>query len=248
MRTPCGSRCLTDEWLDTLGQMILCHNFTTLYGRPAPPRSSVATLPVTGKAAPAGLPSAAVSQPVAAAYGHGRSRARESAGAAHEEPNMPVVKPVSTYPPLASVDDVDNVGPTHDMGCRGTCAFDAATAWHHRILRRIESDQDVLLELIELAVTWPELEYSDTPTIAPEDWMPFVESHHWADPARVERIFSVATDVAMTAIRATRQGSRVPDNHLGQVGGTASVAVADILMDRRDEADVGPVICVCDSR
>jgi hypothetical protein len=154
---------------------------------------------------------------------------------------MPVVKPDSTYPPLASVDDVDKAGPTHDTGCRGTCAFDGATASHHRMLMRIESDQDVLLELIELAVTWPELEYSDTPTIAPEDWMPFVESHHWADPARVERIFSVATDVAMTAIRATRQRFTGPDIHLGQVGDTTPVAVPDILMDRRDEAHVRPV-------
>ena len=78
----------------------------------------------------------------------------------------------------------------------------------------IESDQDVLLELIELAVTWPELEYAETPTIAPEQWVPFAESHRWADPDRVERIFSVANDIAMTAERASRRPPHFPDCHL----------------------------------
>jgi hypothetical protein len=118
---------------------------------------------------------------------------------------MPVVKPVGNLPLLTSVDDVRNESTVHDPGCRHTCAFDAATEWHHRRLMTIESDQNVLLELIELAVTWPELQYSETPTIAPEHWLRFVESHTWADPDRVERIFSVATDIVMTATRAARR-------------------------------------------
>jgi hypothetical protein len=127
-------------------------------------------------------------------------------------PNVPVVKSVTAYPPLACVDDVDDlddVTSIQDTVCRRTCAFGAAkaTEGHHRILMRIETDQDVLLELFELAVTWPELDYSETLTIAPEDWMRLVESHRWADPDRVERIFSLATDIAMAAARAARQRS-----------------------------------------
>jgi hypothetical protein len=99
----------------------------------------------------------------------------------------------------------------------------------------IESDQDVLLELIELAVTWPELEYSDTPTIAPENWMPFVESHHWADPDRVDRIFSLATDIAMSAMRATRHRPRVSDRHFGQVDDATRVAEPDAPVEQRHE-------------
>jgi hypothetical protein len=78
----------------------------------------------------------------------------------------------------------------------------------------IEDDADVLLELMELAVTWAELEYTDTPTIPPDRWMTFAECHRWADPDRVERIFSVATDIAMTATRASRQRLAVSNCHV----------------------------------
>ena len=149
---------------------------------------------------------------------------------------MPVVKP-KTFPPLMSV-DVDNETPVHGPGCRGACGFDAAAEWHHRRLMTIERDQDVLLELIELAVTWPELEYSETPTIAPEDWMTFVEGHRWADPERVERIFSVATDIAMTAIRATRRGPRISDSPCGPVSDAAPVVVPDLPVAGSREDDV----------
>ncbi|HEY2878423.1 hypothetical protein [Nocardioides sp.] len=66
----------------------------------------------------------------------------------------------------------------------------------------MESDQDALLEFLELAITWHELEYSKANLIPPDHWMAFVERHRWTNPARVERIFSLATDVVMTAERA----------------------------------------------
>jgi hypothetical protein len=75
----------------------------------------------------------------------------------------------------------------------------------------MESDQDALLELFELALTWYELEYSEMPIIPPDQWMAFVENHRWSDPDRVERIFSVATDLVMMAERATRQRPEVSD-------------------------------------
>ena len=92
--------------------------------------------------------------------------------------------------------------PGRHVRCRPTCAFDGATKRHHARLMAIEHDQDASLELMELAVTWSELEYSETRTIPPDSWMAFVESHRWEDPERVERIFSIATDIAMTAKRA----------------------------------------------
>jgi hypothetical protein len=149
---------------------------------------------------------------------------------------MPVVKPAKTFSLLTSV-DVNHGTPIPDQGCRDTCVFDAATEWHHRRLMTIESDQDVVLELIEVAVTWPELEYSETPTIAPEHWTTFVENHHWADQDRVERIFSLATDIAWNAMRASRQRPRVSDRHFGQVGGANRVAEPPMPVEQRHEVD-----------
>ena len=118
---------------------------------------------------------------------------------------MPVIQPARAIPPLSSVEDVGEGRSILSSQCRQACGFDGATRWHHRRLMAIETDQDVLLELIELAVTWPELEYSETQVIPPDQWLAFVDSHRWADPDRIERIFSIATDVAMTAERAIRQ-------------------------------------------
>jgi hypothetical protein len=49
------------------------------------------------------------------------------------------------------------------------------------------------------------------PIIPPDRWMAFVENHRWSDPDRVERIFSVATDLVMMAGRATGQRPEVSD-------------------------------------
>lgn len=86
--------------------------------------------------------------------------------------------------------------------CRGRCEFRDQAQWHHDRLLAILGDPDELLELLELAVTWAELEYSSSPVIAPHRWTSFLNSHNWSDPQRAERIFSLATDVAMTATRA----------------------------------------------
>jgi len=150
---------------------------------------------------------------------------------------MPVIKPAKTSSLLTAV-DLRNGTPIPDPGCRDTCVVDAATEWHHRRLMTIESDQDVLLELIEVAVTWPELEYSETPTIAPEHWMTFAENHHWADRDRVERIFGLATDIARNAMRATRLRPRASDRHFGQVDDATRVAEPDMPVEQRHEADL----------
>jgi hypothetical protein len=105
--------------------------------------------------------------------------------------------------------------PVRHLRCRATCAFGGVTERHHTRLMAIEYDQDAFLELMELAVTWPELEYSETRTIPPDSWMAFVESHRWADPDRIDRIFSVATDIAMAARRAAVRRDGINRNSVG---------------------------------
>lgn len=124
--------------------------------------------------------------------------------------SFPHTRPQARRPPhraaRASAVAVVSLSPAGDHRssetCRGQCEFVGATERHHDRLLAILGDPDRLLELIELAVTWAELDYSSTPVIAPHRWMSFFYGHHWSDPQRAERIFSLATDVAMTAMRA----------------------------------------------
>lgn len=153
---------------------------------------------------------------------------------------MPAVEPARAFPPLSSVEDVRKGTRTHRSQCREACTFDAASRRHHRRLITIESDQDVLLELMELAVTWPELEYSETRKIEPEQWLRFVESHRWEDPRRVERIFSLASDIAMTATRANGRRPHSPGYYVGPLEASAPVAVPTTSMAPSDHACLGP--------
>jgi hypothetical protein len=70
---------------------------------------------------------------------------------------------------------------------------------HHDQLLRVATDQDALLALFDLAVTWSELEYPAEQMIPPARWLEFDEEHRWPDPERVRQIFQLATDVAMRA-------------------------------------------------
>jgi len=120
---------------------------------------------------------------------------------------MPVIEPVKKGPLVDSL-PIPHHGqgaevPVRHLGCRVTCDFAGATVRHHGRLIAVEYDQDAVLELMELAVTWPELAYSKTETIPPNSWMTFAEAHRWADPDRVERIFSIATDIVRTARRSS---------------------------------------------
>jgi hypothetical protein len=120
-----------------------------------------------------------------------------------------LVKAVKASFLVPVLEPVDRKPQVRRCGCRDTCSFGAAAEWHHARLRTLESDQDALLEFFELAITWHELEYSSTNLISPDEWLTFVESHRWANPARVERIFSLATDIVMAAERAVRNGPGV---------------------------------------
>ncbi|MBA2472039.1 MAG: hypothetical protein H0V41_07280 [Pseudonocardiales bacterium] len=83
------------------------------------------------------------------------------------------------------------------LPCRAGCGVDPALRRHHDRLLTVESDVDEMLELIELAVTWGELDYSGAGVVPPRQWMEFAACHEWRDPNRAARIFSVATDIAL---------------------------------------------------
>jgi hypothetical protein len=94
--------------------------------------------------------------------------------------------------------------------CRIECAFDDRASTHHDRMLDVEDDFDALLELLELAVTWGELDYSDAGVIAPSQWEAFVAQHRWNDPARCERLFALAADVARHSQVCAAAGPSVP--------------------------------------
>ena len=77
------------------------------------------------------------------------------------------------------------------------CRPDRRTRDHHDRLLRVEDDPDEVLELMELAVTWGELDYTEVDVVPPEAWIDFATGHRWQNPERVLRLFSLATDVAL---------------------------------------------------
>ncbi len=46
-----------------------------------------------------------------------------------------------------------------------------------------------LTSIVEMAVTWDELDYSDCELIKPAEWLAFVDCHEWTDADRVLRFF-----------------------------------------------------------
>jgi hypothetical protein len=81
--------------------------------------------------------------------------------------------------------------------CAGHCGFGGRLAAHHDRLLDVGDDAAAVLDLVELAVTWGELDYSDTGVIPPAMWLDFCSRHAWPDPEQAIRAFALATDVAM---------------------------------------------------
>ena len=75
------------------------------------------------------------------------------------------------------------------------CRFAKLAPRHHDVLVQVESNVAMALELLELATTWEELDYSGEEMIPPSDWIDFAAIHDWRDPALADRLFSVALDV-----------------------------------------------------
>ncbi|MGH9222429.1 MAG: hypothetical protein ACRD2W_01190 [Acidimicrobiales bacterium] len=76
------------------------------------------------------------------------------------------------------------------------CRFSFVEA-HHDKLVRAAADVGMALELLELAVTWGELDYTGESLIPPVDWLEFAAAHSWNDPELAQRLFSTARDVAL---------------------------------------------------
>lgn len=85
--------------------------------------------------------------------------------------------------------------PLHLLTCRGRCPSAVASAEHHRRLLTVDTDQDEMLALLELAVTWHELDYSGMSVVGPAEWLTFAESHAWSHPERAETVFGLAVDI-----------------------------------------------------
>lgn len=96
--------------------------------------------------------------------------------------------------------------------CRRRCAVAARHPEHHDRLLGVDSDPDALLELLEIAVTWHELDYTDAGVVDPADWLDFAGAHRWQYPDRAERAFSLALDIvgrACVDARATDELAEV---------------------------------------
>jgi hypothetical protein len=93
----------------------------------------------------------------------------------------PVVVPMAGRPPAGA----------------GRCRPERRLRVHHDRLLRIEDDPDELVDLLELAVTWGELDWSESDVVPPEAWIDFAAGHRWRDPVRVLRLFSLASDIAL---------------------------------------------------
>jgi hypothetical protein len=89
----------------------------------------------------------------------------------------------------------------HSAGCSGRCGFRSTTRVHHDRLLSIEHNPDEVLELMELAVTWGELDYSGQRLVPPQRWLEFADAHDWHDHDRASRVFSLAYDIALHSSR-----------------------------------------------
>jgi hypothetical protein len=76
------------------------------------------------------------------------------------------------------------------------CRFAKIAPRHHDRLLNVEADVVTTLELMELATTWEEIDYSGESVIPPCDWMDFAAAHNWRNPELAVRLFSLAIDVA----------------------------------------------------
>lgn len=89
------------------------------------------------------------------------------------------------------------------MGIRHTsqtcsCAFREVAPAHHDRLLALEADAfEPIVELIEMATTWHELEYGlDEPVIGPDCWVEFADQHSWADRSRIIELMLALSSIA----------------------------------------------------
>jgi hypothetical protein len=78
-----------------------------------------------------------------------------------------------------------------------TCRFASTAPAHHDQLLQAGSDVAMALDLVELAITWNELDYSQEEVIPPADWLEFAADHLWEDSDVALRLFSAAVDISL---------------------------------------------------
>ncbi|HEY2207578.1 MAG TPA: hypothetical protein VGH99_24260 [Pseudonocardia sp.] len=59
----------------------------------------------------------------------------------------------------------------------------------------MDIEPEALVELLEIAVTWHELDYSEADVVGPRAWLDFAGRHRWSRPEVAERAFSLAVDI-----------------------------------------------------
>jgi hypothetical protein len=81
------------------------------------------------------------------------------------------------------------------------CRYEQHAPAHHRRLVSLEQEpMTALVELIEMAATWDEIEYGETePVIPPNEWIAFAEDHAWMDG---DRVFDALVALASVAFPA----------------------------------------------
>ncbi|WP_156935184.1 hypothetical protein [Pseudonocardia spinosispora] len=97
--------------------------------------------------------------------------------------------------------------------CHGQCAVAARYPEHHDRLLAVDTDADAVLELFEMAVTWHELDYSESEVAGPGDWLTFADEHRWSCAERAQRVFSLAVDIVGRGAvpPATDSGAQLAD-------------------------------------
>lgn len=94
-------------------------------------------------------------------------------------------------------------GNLRDAQCPQGCGFDGVTIEHHDQLLTVDQSLDQAMALMELAVTWGEIDYSETALIPPSRWSDFVACHHWPVQDRAQRVFSLALDAVNHSVNAS---------------------------------------------
>ena len=80
-----------------------------------------------------------------------------------------------------------------------------------------------LVELIEMAATWGEIEYGESePVIPPDEWIEFAEAHAWADG---DRVFDALVALASLAPRPQPMATVTP---IRRVADEAEPALASV--------------------
>lgn len=62
---------------------------------------------------------------------------------------------------------------------------------------RAATDLTAALDLVELAITWSELDYSHEEVIPPCDWLAFAAEHGWDDDDIGGRLLAAAAEIAL---------------------------------------------------